>query len=80
MNFFTFLMIVSVCAMVFVIALRGMSHEERKQRYRQSSGGSADMQRELANLEERVRTLEAIVTDPRQQVAHQISELERRSA
>ena len=80
MGFFTFLFLVSVSGMLLAVILRGMHHEEQKLKHRQQGGLSGDAQRELAHLEQRVRTLEAIVTDPRQQVARQIAELEHEKA
>lgn len=76
MGFFTFLFLVSVSGMLLAVILRGMHHEELKIKHRAQGNAGGDVERSLARLEERVRTLEAIVTDPRQQVARQIAELE----
>ena len=75
MGFFTFVFLVSACGMVLAIVFRGIHHEEQRLKFRHG-GSNNDVQRDLARLEERVRTLEAIVTDPRQQVSRQIAELE----
>ena len=77
MGFFTFAFLVSAAGMLLAVILRAMHHDELKIRLRQGGSPGGDVQRDLARLEERVRTLEAIVTDPRQQVARQIAELER---
>ena len=78
MGFFTFVFLVSACGMVLAIVFRGIHHEEQRLKIRHG-GANSDVQRDLARLEERIRTLEAIVTDPRQQVTRQIDALERES-
>lgn len=80
MSFLTFLFLVSACAMVMTIVLRGIHHEEQRLKYKSQNGANVDVRKDLARLEERIRTLEAIVTDPRQQITRQIADLERERA
>ncbi|MEM1263207.1 MAG: hypothetical protein AAGH76_12480 [Pseudomonadota bacterium] len=74
------IMVVAIIAIIFgSLALRDYwKHQARQQRSKDSSSDSEDadeLNARIDLLEERVRTLEKIVTDPRDNLSRQINNL-----